>query len=46
VQFKLTQKHLGFFDRQMKWTVEPGEFRVRLSNSSVGGLLGTFRVTP
>jgi len=46
VQFRLTQEHLGFFDRQMKWTVEPGEFRVRVSNSSVGGLERTFRVTP
>jgi beta-glucosidase len=46
VQFRLTREHLGFFDRQMKWTVEPGEFRVRVSNSSVGGLQGSFRVTP
>jgi hypothetical protein len=28
----------------MQWTVEPGEFRIRVSNSSVGGLEGTFRV--
>jgi hypothetical protein len=26
--------------------LEPGEFRVRVSSSSVGGLQGTFRVTP
>jgi len=28
----------------MKWVVEPGEFRVRVSNSSVGGVTGTFEV--
>lgn len=46
VQFTLTPEHLGFFGLEMKWTVEPGEFRVRVSNSSVGGLQGMFRVTP
>jgi beta-glucosidase len=38
VSFTLTSEHLGFYDRQMKWIVEPGEFRIRVSNSSVGGL--------
>ncbi len=42
VQFTLGPAHLGFYDREMKWTVEPGEFRVRMSTSSVGGLTGTF----
>ena len=28
----------------MKWVVEPGEFRVRVSNSSEGGSVGTFEV--
>ena len=37
-------QELGFYDRDMKWVVEPGEFRVRVSNSSVGGLTGTFEV--
>ncbi len=44
VQFTLGAADLGFYDREMKWTVEPGEFRVRISNSSVGGLTGTFEV--
>lgn len=44
VLFTVKPEHLGFFDRQMKWMIEPGEFRVRVSNSSLGGLEGTFRV--
>ena len=44
VRFTLTREHLGFFDREMKWTVEPGEFRIRVSNSSVGGLTGRLDV--
>ena len=38
VRFTLTREHLGFYDAEMKWTVEPGEFRIRVSNSSEGGL--------
>lgn len=44
VQFSLTQEHLGFYNREMKWIVEPGEFRIRVSNSSTGGLTGRFEV--
>ncbi len=44
VQFSLGAADLGFYDREMKWVVEPGEFRVRVSNSSVGGLIGGFEV--
>lgn len=44
VTFRVGQQDLGFYDRQMKWVVEPGEFRVRVSNSSTGGLTGTFDV--
>ncbi len=44
VQFTFGAAELGFYDREMKWTVEPGEFRVRVSNSSVGGLTGNFEV--
>lgn len=44
VQFTLTQEHLGFYNREMKWVVEPGEFNVRVSNSSTGGLTGAFEV--
>ena len=45
VAFVLTNEHLGFFDRSMKWVVEPGLFQIRVSNSSEGGLTGTFHVT-
>ena len=38
VRFTLTREHLGFYDAEMKWTVEPGEFRIRVSKSSEGGL--------
>jgi beta-glucosidase len=38
VTFPLTAEHLGFYNRDMKWVVEPGEFTIRVSNSSVGGL--------
>ncbi|HXH05111.1 MAG TPA: beta-glucosidase BglX [Vicinamibacterales bacterium] len=44
VEFVLGPEHLGFYDRQMRWVVEPGEFRVRVSTSSVGGLEATFEV--
>ncbi|MGH9160050.1 MAG: hypothetical protein ACRD2X_08690 [Vicinamibacteraceae bacterium] len=35
---------LGFEGLDMKWVVEPGEFILRVSNSSVGGLQGTLEV--
>lgn len=44
VQFTLTSEHLGFYNREMTWVVEPGQFRIRVSNSSVGGLTGTLEV--
>ena len=44
VAFGIGPEDLGFYDREMKWVVEPGEFRVRVSNSSVGGLTGMFEV--
>jgi beta-glucosidase len=44
VTFTLTPQSLGFFDREMKWVVEPGEFTIRASNSSVGGLTATMEV--
>jgi beta-glucosidase len=44
VDFTLGPQDLGFYDRDMTWVVEPGEFRVRVSNSSVGGVTGTFDV--
>ena len=44
VEFVLGSKELGFLNQSLKWVVEPGEFRVRVSNSSEGGLTGTFEV--
>ena len=44
ITFRVGPPDLGFYDREMKWVVEPGEFRVRVSNSSIGGLTGTFEV--
>jgi len=44
VAYRVGPQDLGFYDREMKWVVEPGEFRVRVSNSSVGGLTGSFEV--
>jgi beta-glucosidase len=44
VEFTLGPSELGFFDQQMRWIVEPGEFQVRVSNSSEGGLTASFEV--
>jgi beta-glucosidase len=45
VEFTLTRDALGFYNRDMRWIVEPGQFRVRVGNSSVGGLEASFEVT-
>jgi beta-glucosidase len=34
IQFTLTPEHLGFYNREMRWTVEPGEFRVMVGPNS------------
>jgi beta-glucosidase len=44
VAFTLTREHLGFHDRQMRFVVEPGAFKVWASTSSTGGLEGAFTV--
>jgi beta-glucosidase len=44
VEFTLSQEHLGFYNREMKWIVEPGDFIVRVGNSSTGGLAARFEV--
>ncbi|MEP7213853.1 MAG: glycoside hydrolase family 3 N-terminal domain-containing protein [Acidobacteriota bacterium] len=46
VEFTLTPKELGFYDREMKFTVEPGDFKVFVGTSSEGGLEGSFTVGP
>lgn len=45
VNFTLTPEHLGFYNREMRFIVEPGEFKVFVGNSSVGGLEASFEVT-
>jgi beta-glucosidase len=45
VQFTLAPEHLGFYNREMRFLVEPGEFKVFVGNSSVGGLEVSFQVT-
>ena len=44
VDFRLTPQELGFYDRDMKFVVEPGTFRVFVGGSSVGGLEAEFEV--
>ena len=44
VEFLLTAKQLGFYDRDMKFVVEPEKFRVFVGGSSVDGLEGEFEV--
>ncbi|MEJ7578766.1 MAG: glycoside hydrolase family 3 N-terminal domain-containing protein [Pyrinomonadaceae bacterium] len=44
VTFTLTPESLGFYDREMRFRVEPGAFKVFIGTSSVGGLEGDFEV--
>jgi beta-glucosidase len=44
IEFRLTPEHLGFYDRQMHFVVEPGTFKVTAGTSSVEGLESTFEV--
>jgi beta-glucosidase len=44
VEFLLTPAELGFYDREMRFIVEPGVFKVWVGNSSEGGLEGSFTV--
>jgi beta-glucosidase len=46
VDFQLTPKELGLYNRDMKFVVEPGKFRVFVGGSSVGGLEAEFEVGP
>ncbi len=38
IEFTLGPRELGFYNRDLKWIVEPGAFSVRVSNSSAGGV--------
>jgi beta-glucosidase len=44
VSFTLTPEHLGFYDRRLRFGVEPGAFKVFVGDSSVGGLEAGFDV--
>ncbi|MGB9180853.1 MAG: beta-glucosidase BglX [Pyrinomonadaceae bacterium] len=44
VTFTLAPEQLGFYNREMRFVVEPGEFKVFVGNSSEGGLEGSFQV--
>ena len=46
IEFGLTPAELGFYDRAMRFVVEPGVFKVWVGNSSEGGLEGSFTVVP
>jgi beta-glucosidase len=44
VEFVLTAEHLGFYNRDMKFVVEPGEFRVMVGSNSQDVIEKTFEV--
>ena len=44
VEFTLTPAHLGFYNREMRFTVEPGVFKVIVGTSSADGLESSFEV--
>lgn len=44
IEFLLTSKHLGFYDREMRFIVEPGTFKVTVGTNSMEGLETTFEV--
>ena len=46
VEFTLGPEHLGFYNRDMRFAVEPGEFKVYVGTNSVDGLEASFRVSP
>lgn len=45
VEFTLTSEELGFYNRDMRFRVEPGSFKVFVGTSSNGGLEADFEVT-
>jgi len=44
VEFTLGQEHLGFYNREMKYVVEPGEFKVMVGSSSEDVIEKSFEV--
>ena len=45
VEFVLGPEHLGFWNREMRYVVEPGEFRVMVGANSAETIESTFQVT-
>jgi beta-glucosidase len=45
VRFQVGAKELGFHNRQMKFVVEPGEFRVMVGANSAEVIEKSFQVT-
>ena len=45
VEFELGPEHLGFYNRQMRFVVEPGEFKVMVGPNSADILETSFQVT-
>jgi beta-glucosidase len=46
VEFKLTRDQLAFWNREMRFVVEPGEFRVMVGSNSQDGIEAKFEVVP
>ncbi len=46
VEFVLGPEHLGFWNREMRYVVEPGEFRVMVGSNSVDVIEAKFEVAP
>jgi len=44
VKFKLTKDDLAFYNQQLNWVVEPGEFHVWIAPNAEEGLKGQFTV--
>jgi beta-glucosidase len=44
LEFTLGSEHLGFYNREMRFVVEPGDFKVFAGTSSQGGLEAAFTV--
>jgi beta-glucosidase len=44
VEFVLSSEHLGFWNREMRYVVEPGEFRVMVGSNSVDVIEAKFEV--
>jgi beta-glucosidase len=44
VEFAVGPEHLGFYNREMRFTVEPGAFKVMVGTNSVDGLEASFEV--